>query len=163
MELTIRGVEERDTEAVHAILTSDHVIAGSMRVPHARLAQTSERLTPRLGLYQLVAEDDGRVVGFAELITQPDEPRHAHNGEINMVAAHGDWLGQGIGRALTEALIELAFDYLRLARISLIVFEGNEAAIALYERLGFSHEGTMPRFGYGAGEWMDARMMGLLR
>jgi L-amino acid N-acyltransferase YncA len=33
----------------------------------------------------------------------------------------------------------------------------------MYEDLGFAHEGTMPRFGYGNGEWMDACLMARLR
>ena len=71
-----------------------------------------------------MAESDGRVVGFGELITHPDEARMRHVGEVNMVATHADWTGKGVGRALLEAM--------------------------LYERLGFAIEGTMPRMGFGA-------------
>jgi L-phenylalanine/L-methionine N-acetyltransferase len=69
MDLVIRHVKEQDHEAVHEILTSPHVLSGSMRVPFAPLQQTRERLTPTRGIYQLVAEAEDRVVGFGELIT----------------------------------------------------------------------------------------------
>ena len=46
MDLAIRHVTERDHEAVHEILTSPHVVAGSMRVPLSPLQQTRERLAP---------------------------------------------------------------------------------------------------------------------
>jgi hypothetical protein len=49
MDLVIRHVKEQDHEAVHEILTSPHVLSGSMRVPFAPLQQTRERLTPRAG------------------------------------------------------------------------------------------------------------------
>ena len=163
MEPVIRSVEERDADAIHAILTSPHVVAGSMRVPLTPSQQTRDRIAPRLGLYQLAAEADGQVVGFAELVTEPDQPRHSHVGEINIVATHADWLGKGVGRALMEAMIDLADNWLNLARLTLIVFTDNEHAIGLYERLGFEHEGTMRRAGFGSGAWMDAHVMGRLR
>ena len=65
MDLVIRHVTERDLEAVHEILTSPHVVAGSLRVPFAPLQQTCERLTPTRGIYQLVAEAQVLVVGSA--------------------------------------------------------------------------------------------------
>jgi putative acetyltransferase len=163
MDVVIRPVAEPDHEAIHEILISPHVVEGSMRVPYAPFQQTRERLTPTRGTYQLVAEAEGQVVGFGELITYPDEPRHRHVGEINMVATHADWTQKGVGRALLEAMIELADNWLNLARLSLIVFTDNTHAIRLYERLGFAIEGTMLRMGFGAGAWMDAHLMGRLR
>jgi L-phenylalanine/L-methionine N-acetyltransferase len=94
MDLVIRHVTDEDVEAVHEILTSPHVVSGSMRVPLSPLRQTRERLAPAHGVYQLVAEAEGRVVGFGELITYPDEPRMRHVGEVNMVATHAAWTGK---------------------------------------------------------------------
>ena len=127
MDLVIRHVAERDLEAVHEILTSPHVVAGSLRVPLAPLQQTRERLTPTRGIYQLVAEAEGRVVGFGELITFPDDPRERHVGDVNMVATHADWTGKGVGRALLDAIVELADNWLNLARLGLFVFTDNAA------------------------------------
>jgi len=159
----IRAVAERDHEAIHEILTSPHVVAGTMRTPLAGFHQTKERLRPRAGTYQVVAEADLQVVGFGELITEPEHPRFSHVGDLNMVATRSDSVGQGIGRSLTEALIDLAENWLNLRRLSLIVFSDNEPAIHLYQSVGFEIEGTMRRFGYGNGVWMDAIMMGRLR
>ena len=163
MNRVIRAVAERDHETVHQILTSPHVVAGTMRLPYAGLHQTKERLAPRPGTYQVVAEIDGDVVGFGELITEPEHPRHSHVGDLNLVATRADSVGQGVGRMLTEALIDLAENWLNLRRLSLIVFSDNEPAIRLYQSVGFETEGTMRRFGYGNGAWMDAIMMGRLR
>ena len=73
------------------------------------------------------------------------------------------WLGKGVGKALCAELVDLADNWLNLTRLGLIVFEGNERAVGIYERLGFAHEGTMRRFGFGDGAWMDAHMMGRIR
>ena len=162
-EPIVRSVLEADVDAVHEILMSPHVIAGSMRVPFSGIQVTRERLAPKAARYQVVAEIEGHVVGFAELLTEPDEPRQRHVGDLNMVATHADWLGRGVGRALSEAIVELSFNWLNLTRLGLIVFTDNTAAIKLYESLGFRVEGTMPQLGFGSGGWMDAQMMGLLR
>jgi L-phenylalanine/L-methionine N-acetyltransferase len=102
------------------------------------------------------------VVGFGELITYPDEPRMRHVGEVNMVATHAAWTGKGVGRGLVEAIVDLADNWLNLARLTLFVFTGNPHAVKLYEEAGFAIEGTMPRTGCGDGGWMDAHVMGRL-
>jgi putative acetyltransferase len=161
-ELILRAPGEADAEGVHEILMSPHVVRGTMRVPGSPLSTTRERLSPAPGTHQLVAVDDDRIAGFGELVRPADE-RMLHGAEINMVAVHSEWLGRGVGRALAEALVDLGDNWLNLTRIGLIVFADNEPAIALYESLGFEHEGTMRRLGYGDGRWMDARVMGRIR
>ena len=161
--VTIRGLEPRDHEAVHEILTSQAVIDGTMRVPFAPLHTTKDRLEPKDGVHLLVAEIDGRVVGFAELVANPQHPRHSHVAELNMVCTHPDFGGRGVGRSLTEAVLDLADNWLNLRRLGLIVFEDNAPAIGLYEKLGFEHEGVMRRFGFKRGEYVDALVMGRLR
>ena len=112
MELTIRPASVDDHLSVHEILMSPHVLRGTMRVPQSPVEQTRERLTPARGVIQLVAEDAGEIVGFAELITHPDDPRERHAGEINLVAVRESWLGKGVGKALCAELVDLADNWL---------------------------------------------------
>ena len=163
MNLVIRPVVEADGTTLHALLTSPHVVRGSMRVPLSPPQQTLDRIKPRSGLYQLAADAGDGLVGFAELVTYPDEPRARHCGEINMVATHAEWGGRGIGRSLVEAIVDLADNWLQLRRLGLIVFTDNAHAIRLYERLGFTVEGTMRQICFGAGDFMDAHLMARLR
>lgn len=159
----VRALAVSDTDAVHAILTSPPVIEGTMRIPFAPLSQTQERLAPQPGQHHVVAELDGAVVGFGELLTYPQHPRHAHVGEINMVATRPGFERRGIGRTLTSALVDLGESWLNLRRIALIVFADNPHAIALYEGLGFEREGVLRGFGYRRGEYVDAVMMSRMR
>jgi putative acetyltransferase len=161
--VVVRAVAERDHAAVHDILTSQTVIEGTMRVPHAGLHETVARLTPRTGTYHLVADIDGQVVGVIELITWPDHPRHRHAGEVNLVAVHPDWEGRGAGRALMEAALDLADNWLQLTRVSLVVFADNPVAAALYRRLGFVDEGTFAAYGFKRGEYVAASAMARIR
>jgi mycothiol synthase len=90
----------------------------------------------------LVHHTDGLVDGFcwtkvhaALADDEPDGPRPAA-GEIFVIAADPDTHGTGLGRALTVAgLDHLSAQGLTLA--ILYVEADNDAAIALYERLGF--------------------------
>jgi len=162
---TIRGATEDDYEGVHAILTSPHIMQGTLRVPLASTDYSKGRLSAKNGVHQIVAvaNDSEEIVGFGELITTPDEPRARHAGEIDLVAVGEEWQSQGVGSALMDSMIDLADNWLDLKRLSLIAFVGNDRAIALYERLGFEREGLMRRVGYGDGDWMDAVMMARLR
>lgn len=82
----------------------------------------------------LVAEDEtGKVLGYAGLHVVLDE------GYINNVAVSPDDRRQGIARRLVE--VYCRFGEERLAFLTLEVRASNEAAIALYERLGFVPEG----------------------
>ena len=97
--LSIRALAEQDHHAIHEILISRSVIEGTMRLPHAAARETAERLAPRSGTIHLVADIDGCPVGVLELVTWPDEPRHRHVGEVNLVAVHpagpgGVWGGR---------------------------------------------------------------------
>lgn len=68
--------------------------------------------------------------------------RVAHVAELG-VSVHPDRQGIGLGRAVTESLLEWARaqESDPLYRIELRVFASNERAIRLYESLGFLHEG----------------------
>jgi putative acetyltransferase len=162
MEITIRHAVSDDAAAVHAIFLQDHVLDGTQRLPYAAPDYIRERLAAQPGVIKLVAEAGGDVVGFAELITYPDNPRHHHAGEVNMITVHQDWQGKGVGRRLMEAMIELADNWLQITRLGLIVWTVNENAIRLYESLGFQREGVMPDYAFRRGAYVDALMMGRL-
>lgn len=163
MEITIRHAERRDAAAVHDILTSDHVVRGSMRLPYEPAELTERRMEPSSDVIRLVAVSQKGVVGFAELITHPDNPRHRHASEINMIVVAKDAQNKGVGRQLMEAIIDLADNWLQLIRLDLTVWTDNQHAIKLYEKFGFSIEGTMPKYAFGENGFIDAYKMGRIR
>ncbi|MEM7442242.1 MAG: GNAT family N-acetyltransferase [Pseudomonadota bacterium] len=159
MTVSVRDLRSEDLEAVHEMLTSLHVIRGTMRLPHAPLDLTRKRLEHRSGVIKLVAEAEGSVVGFGELITYPDLPRHNHAGEVNVIIVREDWQGKGVARTLMQEMIDLAENWLGLTRLSLIVWTSNQRAIDIYERFGFVVEGTMRNYAFRDGEYIDAQLM----
>jgi len=76
---------------------------------------------------------------------------------------HDDWQGKGVGAALMRAVIELADKWLNLTRIELSVFTDNESAIALYRKFGFEIEGTLRKYAFRDGEFVDAFAMGRIK
>jgi putative acetyltransferase len=105
---------------------------------------------------------DGEVVGSLGLHTYPNRPRRRHVGQIGM-AVRDDWHGKGVGTALMEAAIDLADNWLNLARLELTVFVDNAPAIALYRKLGFTTEGTLANYVFRDGEYVDCFTMARLR
>ncbi|WAH35223.1 GNAT family N-acetyltransferase [Alicyclobacillus dauci] len=51
--------------------------------------------------------------------------------------------GQGIGQSMMKAILKIAFENLQLHRVSLGVFNFNQSAIAMYEKVGFTKEGVL--------------------
>lgn len=146
MSVTIRHAEPDDARALHTILTSPHVVKGTMRLPYMALKNTEDRLIPDPKTLQLVAETDDGVAGFAELLLNSDCLRAAHSAELNMVAVRAQDQGKGIARSLIEEIIRLCDTYMGIRRLSLTVWTDNVRAIALYEALGFEKEGLLRDF-----------------
>ena len=163
MDIVIRHVEPDDYEALHRIFSGPKVIRGTLQLPFPSAERWRKRLAdPPEGLYSLVASVDGEVVGTLGVHTFPDRPRRRHVGQIGM-AVRDDWHGKGVGTALMEAAIDLADNWLNLARLELTVFVDNAPAIALYRKLGFTTEGTLTDYVFRDGEYVDCFLMARLR
>jgi RimJ/RimL family protein N-acetyltransferase len=71
--------------------------------------------------------------------------------------------GEGHGQEAMRLALRFAFDELNLHRVQLTVFSYNARAIALYEKLGFTHEGTFREFLHRDSRRHDMHLYGLLR
>lgn len=90
----------------------------------------------------LVADDDGRAVGYVRLNQPGPLPSHAHVLEINGLAVDPGRQGAGIGRRLIEAaLVEARSRGAR--KVSLRVLAPNARARRLYTSCGFVLEGAL--------------------
>jgi putative acetyltransferase len=79
------------------------------------------------------------------------------------MAVRDDRQGKGVGTALMEAALDLADNWLDLARIELQVFTDNQAGIALYEKFGFEKEGRHRCFAFRDGQYVDAYSMARIK
>ena len=116
----------------------------------------SERFGPR---DHLVAELDGRVVGYVRLAYPTPLAANTHVRQIQGLAVAEEARGAGVGRALVRA----AVGHARQAgarRITLRVLGHNGPARALYESEGFVVEGLLPEEFLLDGKYVDDVLMG---
>jgi len=77
------------------------------------------------------------------------------------VYVHKDQRGKGLGPRIMQAVIEAAKAQQVHAMVGAID-ASNAASIALHERLGFKHVGTLPQVGFKFGRWLDLAFYQLL-
>ncbi len=70
--------------------------------------------------------------------------------------------GKGYGTDMIETLLKVCFEVLGLRKVSLCVYEFNEAR-RLYERLGFVLEGTLRKERFVRGRWWDELRYGMFQ
>lgn len=103
---------------------------------------------------------DGQLLGFGSFGAFRAWPAYKYSVE-HSVYVHKDFRGHGLGRRIMEALIAEARRKDVHAMIGGID-AANAGSIALHERLGFKHVGTMPQVGFKFGRWLDLAFYQLL-
>ncbi|MFI9598683.1 GNAT family N-acetyltransferase [Streptomyces sp. NPDC052043] len=116
--------------------------------------------TPRSGPRDhLVAELDGRLVGYIRLGFPTELASNAHVRQILGLAVAEEARGEGVGRALLRAAVEEARRQ-GARRITLRVLGHNTPARKLYESEGFVVEGVQPEEFHLDGVYVDDIFMG---
>lgn len=111
----------------------------------------------------LIAQVDGKHAGNCSLMPLGSFKRYAHRCSV-AIALYQKYCGNGIGRAMLEALLKSAED-LGYEQAELEVVTTNEPAVHLYKSLGFEVCGTLPRNmkyqdgSYGDVYWMVKRLV----
>jgi len=105
----------------------------------------------------VVADAEGRVVGWASLNQFNPRPVYDHVADFSVYVERG-WRGRGIGRRLMEALIDLARGA-GYHKMVLATLANNAVGIALYARVGFTHVGVYREHGQLDGRWIDVVIM----
>ena len=158
-QVVVRPAREREVDAIVELFVE---VAAEGRWIGTELPVDRERRRLRLreelrrqDAIVLVAEVGGRIVGELGM-----DVAGYGVADFGMLVAEG-WRGRGVGTALLRAGIEWA----RRAgahKVALQVWPHNDAAIALYEKLGFRREGLLRRhYRRRNGELWDAVVMGL--
>ncbi|MDX7901250.1 GNAT family N-acetyltransferase [Aeromonas media] len=161
MSITIRRAGPEDAAPLRDLYAMPKAQAGTLQLPFPSLQQWEQKLEPRDGVYSLLAESDGLVVGNLTLWQEPN-PRRRHVASLGM-AVRDDWAGRGVGSDLMAAALDLADNWLGLTRLELTVWSDNEAAQALYRKFGFVQEGVARDYGLRHGVLVDTLYMARVR
>jgi phosphinothricin acetyltransferase len=110
-----------------------------------------------LAACRLVAEQAGRVVGWAALSRVSDRCVYGGVAEVSVYVAAGA-RGQGIGRALLQALVEES-ERQGLWTLQAGVFPENLASVRIHERCGFRVVGRREKLGRMRDRWRDVLLL----
>jgi phosphinothricin acetyltransferase len=95
----------------------------------------------------------GELLGFASYGTFRTWPAYKYSVE-HSVYIHKNHRGQGVGLALMQQLMAKAVEQQYHVMIGGID-QSNDASVALHQKLGFSHAGTIRQAGFKFGRWLD--------
>lgn len=105
-------------------------------------------------------DSQGQLLAFGSYGTFRAWPAYKYTAE-HSVYVHRDHRGRGLGLEVMRALIESARQRDLHALVGGIDAT-NTASIALHQRLGFRHVGTLPQVGFKLGRWLDLALYQLL-
>lgn len=159
----VRAAREADMAAVQRIY-AHHVLHGfgSFEEEPPDLAEIMRRRADYLarGLPYLVAELDGRIVGYA--YAGPYRTRSAYRYTVeNSIYVDPAATGRGIGRRLLAELVAQCTALGFRQMIAVIGDSRNTSSIKLHEALGFKLAGNLRAVGRKRGRWLDSVMMQL--
>ncbi len=155
---------ERHADAIRDIL--NEAIAHSTALydyqPRSEQSMRAWFEAKRAGGYPVLGVEDhaGTLLGFGSYGSFRAWPAYKYTVE-HSVYVHRDHRGRGLGELLMRELIASA----RRGDLHALiggVDAANSASIALHQRLGFRHVGTLPQVGFKFGRWLDLAFYQLL-
>lgn len=106
---------------------------------------------------RLVAEEDGRVVGWAALSPVSDRCVYGGVAEVSVYVGAGV-RGRGVGTGLLGALVESSEEE-GIWTLQAGIFPENEGSVDLHRRCGFRVVGRREKLGELGGRWRDVLLM----
>jgi phosphinothricin acetyltransferase len=161
MPILIRDSHPSDVPAICAIYGHSvrHGVASFELEPpdEAEITRRREAILAG-GFPHIVAEEDGKVVGYS--YAGPYRPRPAYRFTVeNSVYVAPDQQKKGIGRALLPALIARCEAAGFRLMVAVIGDSANRPSIALHAAFGFRHAGLLPSVGWKHERWLDSVLM----
>ena len=160
--LLIRDAEDSDAGAI-AEIYAHHVLHGTASYdevpPTAADTLAKLRRINEAGWPFIVAELDGRVVGYAYATQFRDRPAYRFTAE-NSIYVDAEFTGRGIGKAVLTALIERSCSC-GFRTIIAVIGGGEPASVALHAALGFEEVGRLRAVGWKHGRCLDSVYMQL--
>lgn len=112
----------------------------------------------KLGLPYLVAEMDGRIVGYSYASLYRPRPAYRHTIEDSVYVRDG-FAGNGIGRELLGELIKRCESGPWRQMLAVIGDSANAGSIGLHGSQGFRQIGRLDAVGFKFGRWVDSILM----
>jgi UDP-4-amino-4,6-dideoxy-N-acetyl-beta-L-altrosamine N-acetyltransferase len=104
-------------------------------------------------------KDDNKLIGTVNLV---DIDYKNQKAEFGIIIAESFW-NKGYAYESSQRFIDHSFNHFNLNKIYLEVLKENNAAINLYEKLGFKKEGILKEDIFKNGKFKDVLIMSLFR
>jgi phosphinothricin acetyltransferase len=161
MPVTTRAAGPADIPAITAIY-AEQVLYGTATFdlappPESEMAARMDTLLAA-GYPYIVAEREGRVVGYAYAGEYRARPAYRHTVEDSIYLAT-DARGQGVGGLLLRVLIEQCTALGFRQMIAVIGDSQNMASIRVHRAAGFADVGVLKSTGHKFGRWLDVVLM----
>jgi len=158
---TIRPSRDQDLPAITAIY-AHHVLHGTGTFetePPSEADMVGRRADVLAkGLPYLVAEEDGRVLGYAYCQWFKPRPAYRFSAE-DSIYLHPDAQGKGLGKALLAELARQAEAAGIRKLIAVIGDSANKGSVGVHKALGFQPVGVIQSCGWKFGKWLDIVLM----
>jgi L-amino acid N-acyltransferase YncA len=159
--LSLRSSTDADIPAITAIY-AHHVTHGTgtfETTPPSETDMAARRADVLAkGLPYLVAELDGRVLGFAYCQWFKPRPAYRFSAE-DSIYLDPDAAGQRIGNKLLSELARQA-EAAGVRKLIAVIGDSNNArSIGVHRAVGFRHVGTIESSGWKFGRWLDIVLM----
>jgi len=159
--LLVRPSADADVPALAAIYgwNVEHG-TGTFEIDPPDAAEMTRRRAGVLaqGLPWLVAESDGRVLGYAYASQFRPRPAYRYCLEDSVYLA-GDAVGRGLGRVLLAELLAHCEAAGARQMLAVIGDSANAPSIGLHRALGFEPAGVLHAAGWKFGRWLDVVLM----
>ena len=158
-----------DKDALIEHLNDREIYERTLRIP---FPYTDAAADEWLALVAKITQQQGRPVHFA--IRNPDDALiggcgfdglqvgKSHRAEVGYWLAKPYW-GWGIMTAVVQRLCRHAYEELGLVKLTAHVFTHNPASARVLEKCGFQQEGFLRKHFLKDGQFLDAKLFGLLR
>ncbi len=161
-KIKLRALEPEDLELLYKIENDVRLWnVGATNVPYSKytlhdyIANSADDIYTDKQLRMIVEDTEGKTVGIVDLMNF--SPRHlrAETGIVVMDAERR----KGYATAALNALCDYAGSVLHLHQLYGVVGKDNQAALALYEKTGFSSQEVLKEWLFDGKKYIDAILM----
>lgn len=163
-----RRATPADAEMLCGLMSDPAVFSGLLQLPFPSADLWRKRLEDQVqqpaALHLLAVDAHGAtpaVIGSAGINPAGPSLRQKHVGGMGICVAP-NWHKRGIASELMRRLLDWADNWAGYLRLELQVYTDNTAAIALYRKFGFEHEGTLRANALREGQFVDSHLMARL-
>jgi phosphinothricin acetyltransferase len=163
MSIHLRDAHRDDVPAILDIVNYNILNSTAIYDYNSRALETQQAWFDSLkaaGMAVLVAEQDGRVIGYGSYGSF--RPRDAYRFSVeHSIYVDASSQGKGVGKLLLQALIERARTqgfHTMIAGID----AANQGSIEFHRKFGFTEAGYIREVGYKFDRWLDLVFMQLI-